>query len=103
MHEDVTREGRNIFQWKHDLGDMALTEREYFEPGQDLNIFEFNPLKIGGVEQQGGYRLKYPSMGWVFDKLDHTGRHNEYLKMKDDPTVLTVVWKRLENLGVDVL
>jgi len=103
MHEDHVAEGRNIFQWKHDLGDMALAEREYFKKGIDPNIFEFNPLKIGGVEQQGGYRLKYPSMSWVFDKLDHTGRHNEHLKMKDDPTLLTDVWKRLENLGVDIL
>ncbi|OGK46261.1 hypothetical protein A3A93_06560 [Candidatus Roizmanbacteria bacterium RIFCSPLOWO2_01_FULL_38_12] len=100
--KDAVDEGRDMFRNMKHLGSMTGVGMEYYDAGTAPNIFEFNPLKIGGVEQQGGYRIKYPVMPWMFDMLKHLSRDNEHIKM-DSPGALTEAWKRLENLGVDVL
>ncbi len=101
-HEDVVNEGKDMFKHMKHLGAMAGVGMEYYDFDTAPNIFEFNHMKIGGVEQQGSYRIKYPVMPWMFDMLNHLGRDNEHLKM-ESPGTLTEAWKRLENLGVDVV
>jgi hypothetical protein len=59
--------------------------------------------------------FKYPSAPWLFDMLNHLGRNNESIAADDTDDAkpeaisanahhnLEYGWKRLENLGVDVM
>lgn len=106
VHEDITDEGKDIFEQSFLLGKMAATDRTNYKNGMLPNIMELNPMGNGGVEIQLGWRMKYGLYPWIEDMLDHLNNENKFdLSDSKDPRhkALEHGWKRLENISANAL
>ncbi len=112
LPEDVSDEGKKIYQQSEKIGQLALRGRTYFTPETPPNIFELNPMGVGGVEKQSGWGIKYPYTPWIDHFINHpASQENFHMNHKDKPGTegkkdfrdLEIAWKQLENLGVEVL
>ncbi|MDP4011357.1 MAG: hypothetical protein Q8P72_03980 [Candidatus Roizmanbacteria bacterium] len=101
IHEDVTGEGEEIYKDSRNIGKLSRVGREYFDWDIAPNIMELNPMNFGGIEIQNGWRIKYPAMPWLTDLLNLV-TDEEHMKMSNTSD-LTEGWKRLENIGTNVI
>lgn len=106
VHEDITAEGRDIYDQSFLLGNMAVVDRKNYNEKMLPNIMELNPMGNGGVEIQLGWRMKYAMYPWLQDMLDPLNNENQLdLSTAKDPEqrALEYGWKRIENISANML
>jgi hypothetical protein len=101
LPEDVSDEGRAIYEQSQKIGTLALKGRTYFTEDTPPNIFELNPMGVAGTDRNAGWEVKYPFTPWI-DKFINYPTSKENFRMKD-PREMEHAWKQLENLGTEVL
>jgi len=104
VHEDITAEGRDIYDQAFLLGNMAVVDRKNYTERMLPNIMELNPMGNGGVEIQLGWRMKYAMYPWLQDMLDPLDNENQLdLRKSTDNRELEYGWKRIENISANML
>ncbi len=106
VHEDITAEGRDIYDQSFLLGNMAAVDRKNYRADMLPNIMELNPMGNGGVEIQLGWRMKYAMYPWLQDMLDPLNNENQLdLSPEADPEqrAFEYGWKRIENISANML
>ncbi|MCX7996192.1 MAG: hypothetical protein N2691_00325 [Patescibacteria group bacterium] len=91
------RRGRKEFFESFDFGMAAFKDKP------PTIALMGNICRAGGVDAWGGYRLQMAYVNWIEDLRDPRSYYRE-LNVKDGPEDLLVEgWKRIENIGVNVL
>lgn len=106
VHEDITAEGRDIYDQSFLLGKMAVVDRKNYNEEMLPNIMELNPMGNGGVEIQLGWRMKYAMYPWLQDMLDPLNNENQFDLSRDadpDNRAFEYGWKRIENISANML
>lgn len=92
-------EGKQQFHESFLFGDAAFEDVDAKPLIAELG----NIAKMGGVDAQGGYRVRMAYDQWLNGMLDQN-TYNRHLQYYDGPDTLFVdAWKRVENIGVHIL